>query len=128
MSLAWFPAGEYERALSLWLSLAEDWAGIPHEEYCARMDGNARWLRAQGARVHAISPLPVDELIAYCEARDLDPEESRAAFAAEQSRIGRAVPWPPSRNQPCWCGSHRKYKKCCGAAPVAPMHPGAATG
>jgi len=25
------------------------------------------------------------------------------------------VPWPPDRNQPCWCGSDTKYKKCCGA-------------
>lgn len=23
-------------------------------------------------------------------------------------------PWPPGRNEPCWCGSTRKYKKCCG--------------
>ena len=21
----------------------------------------------------------------------------------------------PGRNDPCWCGSGRKYKKCCGA-------------
>lgn len=57
------------------------------------MDGHARWLRAQGARVHAISPLPVDELIAYCEARGLDPEESRAAFArrAVTDRLRHAV-------------------------------------
>lgn len=27
---------------------------------------------------------------------------------------GRRVPWPPSRNQPCWCGSGVKYKRCCG--------------
>ncbi|MEV6140612.1 SEC-C metal-binding domain-containing protein [Nocardia sp. NPDC051990] len=24
--------------------------------------------------------------------------------------------WPPPRNAPCWCGSGRKYKKCCGTA------------
>lgn len=23
--------------------------------------------------------------------------------------------WPPERNKPCWCGSGRKYKKCCGS-------------
>jgi uncharacterized protein YecA (UPF0149 family) len=23
--------------------------------------------------------------------------------------------WPPGRNQPCWCGSGPKYKKCCAA-------------
>lgn len=28
---------------------------------------------------------------------------------------GTAVEWPPGRNQPCWCGSQTKYKKCCGA-------------
>ncbi|MFC9693283.1 SEC-C domain-containing protein [Kribbella sp. NPDC056951] len=26
------------------------------------------------------------------------------------------VAWPPGRNQPCWCGSEVKYKRCCGAA------------
>jgi hypothetical protein len=27
---------------------------------------------------------------------------------------GTGVEWPPGRNQPCWCGSGTKYKKCCG--------------
>jgi hypothetical protein len=27
---------------------------------------------------------------------------------------GRRVVWPPPRNNPCWCGSGAKYKKCCG--------------
>ncbi|TCC22643.1 SEC-C domain-containing protein [Kribbella speibonae] len=33
------------------------------------------------------------------------------------------VRWPPGRNQPCWCGSEKKYKRCCGVggAPVAPQ-------
>jgi hypothetical protein len=29
---------------------------------------------------------------------------------------GSIVEWPPGRNQPCWCGSGVKYKKCCGAS------------
>jgi hypothetical protein len=28
---------------------------------------------------------------------------------------GTMIEWPPGRNQPCWCGSAVKYKKCCGA-------------
>jgi hypothetical protein len=32
-------------------------------------------------------------------------------------RIG--VRWPPGRNQPCWCGSERKYKRCCGTGEPA---------
>ncbi|MDL5160168.1 SEC-C domain-containing protein [Actinomycetospora termitidis] len=26
---------------------------------------------------------------------------------------GPLLPWPPGRNDPCWCGSRVKYKKCC---------------
>jgi tetratricopeptide (TPR) repeat protein len=26
---------------------------------------------------------------------------------------GPMLPWPPGRNDPCWCGSRTKYKKCC---------------
>lgn len=26
-------------------------------------------------------------------------------------------PWPPGRNDACWCRSPRKYKKCCGPVP-----------
>ncbi|WP_066362114.1 SEC-C domain-containing protein [Herbidospora mongoliensis] len=25
------------------------------------------------------------------------------------------IAWPPGRNDSCWCGSDRKYKKCCGS-------------
>ncbi|GAB1817461.1 SEC-C domain-containing protein [Herbidospora sp. RD11066] len=25
------------------------------------------------------------------------------------------IAWPPGRNDSCWCGSERKYKKCCGS-------------
>jgi uncharacterized protein YecA (UPF0149 family) len=26
---------------------------------------------------------------------------------------GPLLEWPPGRNDPCWCGSRTKYKKCC---------------
>ncbi len=26
---------------------------------------------------------------------------------------GPLLEWPPGRNDPCWCGSRVKYKKCC---------------
>jgi hypothetical protein len=29
-----------------------------------------------------------------------------------------AIQWPPGRNQPCWCGSGTKYKRCCGGPTV----------
>ncbi|KAA5836843.1 SEC-C domain-containing protein [Saccharopolyspora hirsuta] len=59
----------------------------------------------------------LDALLAFAESRERPPDEpsTRAEFAAEAARLGRTVPWPPGRNDHCWCGAGRKYKKCCGA-------------
>lgn len=122
VSLAWFPSGEYEEAIRRWPSLAEDWADVPHGEYCARLDGNIKWMRSQGMPIRAIAPIIVAEFVAWCSEHDEDPEEARAAYAMHLTGDGAVVPWPPGRNEPCWCGSGRKYKKCCGPAPARRMH------
>lgn len=59
----------------------------------------------------------LDDLLAFAESREhpVDDPSTRAEFAAETARLGQAAPWPPGRNDLCWCGSARKYKKCCGA-------------
>ncbi|MGH2949734.1 MAG: SEC-C metal-binding domain-containing protein [Solirubrobacteraceae bacterium] len=41
-----------------------------------------------------------------------DPEAAQAALAAE---LGQRIAPKTGRNEPCPCGSGRKYKKCCGA-------------
>ncbi len=40
---------------------------------------------------------------------------ARATYAAELNHTGRSIVRLPGRNEPCWCGSGHKYKKCCGA-------------
>jgi len=55
-------------------------------------------------RCRAKLGLPVDEV-------------DRVADSAREQ--GRVHSWPPGRNQMCWCGSERKYKKCCGAPATA---------
>lgn len=47
----------------------------------------------------------------------LDPNESdtRHRYAKDVAASGAYVPWPPGRNEPCWCQSGIKYKKCCGS-------------
>jgi len=122
IAFAWFPAGEYEAAVTRWPSLAEDWAGVPHADYCQRMDGHIKWMRRHGVMVCAVAPIVMDDFVAWCHDCGEDPEHARAAYAAEQLRVGHAIGWPPGRNEPCWCGSERKYKKCCGRAGAAPMH------
>jgi tetratricopeptide (TPR) repeat protein len=122
VSIAWFPSGEYEEAIMRWPSLAEDWADVPHGDYCGRLDGNIKWMRSQGVPIRAIAPIVVEDYAAWCAEHDEDPEEARAVYAAHRMRDGGAISWPPGRNEPCWCGSGRKYKKCCGPARAQPMH------
>jgi tetratricopeptide (TPR) repeat protein len=126
VAMAWFPADEYEKAIGRWDSLAEDWAEVPHADYCRRMDGHVKWLRAHGVQIRAIAPIIVDEFVEWCADHGEDPERARAGYAAECLRLGGGIDWPPGRNAPCWCGSPRKYKKCCGVAQAAPMRAGTA--
>jgi uncharacterized protein YecA (UPF0149 family) len=45
-----------------------------------------------------------------------DPSQLRDRNAADVARDpSRTIAWPPGRNDPCWSGSGRKYKRCCGA-------------
>jgi len=63
-----------------------------------------------------------------------DPQTRRALTAALGATIWNATPLPengyrprplrrPERNEPCPCGSGRKYKKCCALAPAFPPIP-----
>src|SRR5947207_5959881 len=99
VSLAWFPAGEYEEAIRRWPSLAEDWADVAHSDYCARLDGNIKWMRSQGVPIRAVAPIVVEHYVAWCAEHDKDPEEARAAYAAHRLRDGDAIAWPPKRNE-----------------------------
>jgi tetratricopeptide (TPR) repeat protein len=122
LSVAWFPASEWEIALERWTDLLDD---LPREhaayshEIEARMKRIARAMPGQPLHV---SPLTVDALIAHAALEDQNPgtAEARASYAAEVVRTAAARAWPPGRNDPCWCGSGRKYKQCCGPVPAAP--------
>ncbi|MFC5061092.1 YecA family protein [Actinomycetospora atypica] len=44
------------------------------------------------------------------------PQLLEATLAGDETVAGEpgpALEWPPGRNEPCWCGSQVKYKKCC---------------
>jgi SEC-C motif len=112
---AWFPADQYPRALRTWPSFAEDYAHGPYEAYCARLELMLRDLKAQGVKRLALTPIQIDEYLAWCTEHDRDPQQSgtRASYSTTLIRRDIAKPWPPQRNEPCWCGSERKYKKCC---------------
>lgn len=66
-----------------------------------------------------ILPTTVDDLLSYGEDHGRDAKDQQTRLDHLQTRVSEGAPtisWPPERNQPCWCDSGRKYKKCCGAA------------
>lgn len=111
VALGWFPRGEWEAALRRWPELDT------HGDYQAYAHAVQRQLlrRAQDGPSPSLSPIYVDAYLDWCEAREADAGDAatRAGYAAEVARLGNEVPWPPRRNEPCWCGSGAKYKQCC---------------
>lgn len=103
-----------DAALGRWPSLADDLADP--DAYCATIEGHLRDLRAATGRLPRVAPLAVEALVDFAAAHGLDPDtgEARSQFAAELGIHDEVVDWPPGRNDPCWCGSGRKYKRCCG--------------
>ncbi|HEX6248172.1 MAG TPA: SEC-C domain-containing protein [Nocardioidaceae bacterium] len=115
MTVLYWPPDEFERVLGRFPSLAEH-CGHRHEEHRARVEQHLREL-AVGRSDLAVSLGSAENFLAYAEERGdhaADPS-TRASYAAHLGRLGRVVAWPPRRNDPCWCGSGRKYKKCCGS-------------
>ncbi len=132
-ALAWLPAGDYEQAVQLWPELAASdlVAGpdgpLPHPRYCRAMQQKLVEFADAGFPGLAIAPVSIAPFTQWCAERGQQPDsaEARAEYAAHLAAKGEpsVIPWPPDRNQPCWCGSDRKYKKCCGAAPSVDAEP-----
>lgn len=113
-SVAWFPRDQIEAALARWPSLADD-LNDP-DAYCRTIETRLRDMRNATGRQPSVAPLRVERLVEFAEENGIDPDSgaARSRLAAELDRIGDSRPWPPERNEPCWCGSGRKYKRCCG--------------
>lgn len=117
-AVAWFPADERPAALARWPDLEEDLADP--QAYAQRIERELRLLKDATQRDPWIAPLRVAELETFAEREGLDPGDgqARSRYAAELARTGQAMTWPPGRNDPCWCGSERKYKRCCGGQAI----------
>jgi tetratricopeptide (TPR) repeat protein len=116
VAMAWFPRDDYHRALEMWPSLATEWGSVPHTDYCRDIQREMQRYKTSGAPLRWVAPLRIDAYLHWCDSKDEDPEEarSRATYAATLAQSGDGIPWPPSRNEACWCGSSKKYKRCCG--------------
>jgi tetratricopeptide (TPR) repeat protein len=119
---SWFPAGEFDQARDQWPGLTQEPDGLAaggrsHVEYCRALQAKLVQAAESGLPSIRIAPIRVDDLLAWCAERGEDPVQARRGYvtALAQDHPGQLIAWPPGRNDACWCGSTRKYKKCCGA-------------
>jgi tetratricopeptide (TPR) repeat protein len=105
--------GELDRAHQRW---PEVFTGdVP--VHCAAIEQRLRRMAAQQhARRITLITGTVEGLADYLRDEGGDPgeEATRLSYATRARELGHTLTWPPGRNQPCWCGSGQKYKKCCG--------------
>jgi hypothetical protein len=120
LAIGWFPQEEWPRAIERWPDLTDEMP-VDFRAYCEAIEARTKRLARHltGHRL-AMTPLSVDLLEAEVSEEEADAAQTRAHVAARQVQQGLATAWPPSRNDPCWCGSGRKYKQCCGPVPAAP--------
>ena len=113
VALHW-PPDEFRQLVERWPNMGEEY-GEEHGEHAGYIERSVRTLSEQGVRM-LIGDGNVEEYAAFAEREGNDPSTSatRAAYGAHLGYLGRTQPWPPGRNDPCWCGSGKKYKKCCG--------------
>lgn len=118
LAFAWFPAAAWPDAVTRWPGLPDSWDAYDYPSYCAQLEKHLARYAAAAGTAPQLAPIDIDAYLAWCDHTGSGPAEdgSRAGYAAELARTGRALPWPPERNAPCWCGSGRKYKRCCRAA------------
>lgn len=121
-AVAWFPAAEFTAAVTRWPELREGLEVSTYEEYTRELQAQMLRFGAQGMKPD-LAPIQVEPYVRWCESEALDAGSSatRSRYAAVLARRGETLAWPPGRNDPCWCGSGRKYKKCCGTVGLKPL-------
>jgi hypothetical protein len=85
--------------------------------YCP--DTRAKLMTTAGASVTGSRSrrVRVVEHLAWCAEQGEDSGQARAGLPLTwpANRPTGLITWPPGRDQPCWLGSGRKYKKRCAA-------------
>ncbi|MGW7258154.1 SEC-C metal-binding domain-containing protein [Streptomyces sp. NPDC054834] len=110
-----WPPEEFAQLMERWPTVVDAY-GDDHTGHLRQVERTLRELSDQGAVHLAVGRATVSGLVAHVAEKggSTDTPAARSGYAAELARRGLATDWPPARNGPCWCGSKRKYKKCCG--------------
>jgi hypothetical protein len=115
VAVTYWPPREFDLVLARWPDLTDAY-GEDHAEHRALVERHLRTLAENHVRV-LVATARFEDYCRFAEERGAAAASAstRAVYAAHLASLDQARPWPPGRNEPCWCGSPRKYKKCCGA-------------
>lgn len=97
-----WPRGAFEQLLQAQPDAAEE-LGATWDEHRAMIE---RDLQESDPSDRPFVEVGTPELLTALLTDDADDADAAPAAGPE-------LEWPPGRNDPCWCGSGAKYKKCC---------------
>lgn len=119
--LLWWPSAEYDRVVRQVPEL-RDVLGSPWRGHTARVEEAMTAARTvpggSGATRPSLAAAEYEKFIQYLERTGADPRLAAVMTAlTEHAGAGyeHPVPWPPGRRDPCWCGSKKRYQRCCAA-------------
>ena len=96
----------------------QQWPGgydQPEDEYYDAAEHRWREIRDGGVPSITVVAAQVGDLIDFARQHGGSPTDADTKRRyCETAPDHLTISWPPERNAACWCGSGRKYKKCCG--------------
>ncbi|MEU6080625.1 SEC-C domain-containing protein [Streptomyces sp. NPDC047108] len=111
-----WPEAELTELLAAYPSLASEYPS--HAEHLAGIESALRDLSSTMSNQPfgiVTGTVPSYEAFAAAEQTTPDAATLLPEYATNLAARGRATPWPPARNAPCWCGSGHAYRACHGA-------------
>jgi hypothetical protein len=107
-AVLFWPEDEWKRLRTL-LPGMDEW-----EAHRTGLERQLQDFRASGPGDFALVAGSVDELVAF--GNEMGEPMAKALverYAGTFTTADADASWPPGRNDPCWCGSGQKYKRCC---------------
>lgn len=113
-ALIFWPEADFGRIQQRWPALVSEY-GETWEAYRTQVERDLTEASEAGYVGLSLVAGSYDGLAAFLAEHggDANDPDVLDAYAEQVETTTGVLPWPPGRNEDCWCGSDLKYKKCC---------------
>ncbi len=112
LSVFW-PEPEHRKVITRWPHLS-DHLGSTWDEHRQQTERHCAFVDRTGNKVNQLPGNVADFEVFLADKRVTNPSvDDLLAYPDLRTVTSRMTRWPPTRTDACWCGSGRKYKKCC---------------